>query len=136
MMRANVKTDHATRVIELDLEPDGPAWDLHDVTATWRAKPRTFRPDKARLILKQGATGWEVRSISLSGQLVLKSGSTSDSRQSRDSMTWEQTGGWRKEASLTLAPEWVQEIAQQAPGGITGFIWTDSERAQEVQERG
>jgi hypothetical protein len=132
-MRASVKSDRATRVIEMDLEADGAGWDMHDVTATWRAKPRTFRPDKARLLLEQSATGWEVRSISLSGQRVLKGGGVSDRDQSRDTMTWEQTGTWRKEASLTLAPEWVQEIVRQAPLGITSYVWTDSERAEEVQ---
>jgi hypothetical protein len=138
MMRASVKSDRATRVIELDLEADGAAWDLHDVTATWRKVPRIFRPDKARLVLEQGETDegerrWEARSISISGYLVLKGGRVATNHQSRDSMTWEHTGTWRKESSVSLAPEWVQEIVRQAPIGITAYTWTDAERAEEVQ---
>lgn len=136
MMRASVKTDRATRVIELDLEPDGPAWDLHDVTATWRKVPRIFRPDRARLVLEQGETDegerrWEVTSINVAGYLVLKSGAVSDNHQSRDSMTWA-AGGYHR-GKLADAPEWVAEIVAQAPLGITAYVWTDAERAEEVQ---
>lgn len=127
MMRASVTSDKTTRVIELELIPDGAAWDLFDTTATWRKVPRIFRPDRARLVLDQD----EVRSISVSGQLVLKSGAVSDSHQSRDSMTWA-AGGYQR-GKLADAPEWVAEIVAQAPHGITAYTWTDAERAEEVQ---
>jgi hypothetical protein len=127
MMRASVKSDETTRVIELVLEADGAAWDLHDVTATWRKVPRIFRPDRARLVLDRD----KVLSINVAGHLVLKSGAVSDNHQSRDSMTWA-AGGYHR-GKLADAPEWVQEIVRQAPLGITSYVWTDSERAEEVQ---
>lgn len=139
MMRASVKTDKATRAIELELEADGPAWDMYDLTATWRAedKRRIFRPDHVRVVAvlgenDEGATIWETSSISVSGQLVLKSGAVSTAQQSRDRMSWTAKGYLARER-ISLAPEWVQEIARQAPLGITAYTWTDSERAEEVQ---
>lgn len=138
MLRASVKTDKATRVVELDLEADGPAWDLYDETATWRAadKRRVFRPDHARVVYTEEPNGesapvWVLASISISGQLVLKGGRVSDNGQSRDSMTWQGRNGWR--GKIDQAPEWVREIASQAAVGITAYTWTDSERAEEVQ---
>jgi hypothetical protein len=131
MLRASVETDKATRVIELGLEADGPAWDLYDVTATWRAKPRIFRPDHVRVVYTQDGTSWRLASISISGHLVLKGGRVSDNDQSRDSMTWQGENGYR--ANIGDAPEWVREIVAQAPLGITAYTWTDSERAEEVQ---
>lgn len=132
MMRASVTDDRATRVVELTLEPDGPAWDLHDLTATWRKAPRFFRPDKVRLVLFQGESGWEASTIRLSGQLVLKSGVVSTAQQSRDSMVWRH-GAFTACERIENAPEWVREIAAQVPHGITAYAWTDSERAEEVQ---
>ena len=126
-MRASVTKDQTTRVIELELEAPSAAWGLYDVTATWRKVPRTFRPDRARLVLDQG----EVRSITVSGYLVLKSGRVSDSHQSRDSMTWA-AGGYHR-GKLADAPEWVAEIVTQAPLGIPSYVWTEAERAEEVQ---
>lgn len=138
MMRASVTDDRATRVIELKLEPDGPAWDLHDLTATWRDKPRVFRPDLVRLVLVQappvmsGEITWEASTIRLSGQLVLKSGAVSTAQQSRDSMVWRRAA-MKAGERIDHAPEWVREIVAQAPHGITGYLWTDSERAEEVR---
>lgn len=126
-MKASVTSDKTTRVIELELEAPSAAWDLFDTTATWRKVPRIFRPDRARLVLDQG----EVKSVNVAGQLVLKSGAVSDSHQSRDSMTWAADGYHR--GKLADAPEWVREIVAQAPHGITAYIWTEDERAEEVQ---
>lgn len=128
-MRARVTKDQTTRVIELELEAPSAAWDLYDVTATWRAedKRRVFRPDRARLVIDQG----EVKSISVSGHLVLKGGRVSDNHQSRDSMTWA-ASSYHK-GKLADAPEWVAEIVRQAPLGITDYVWTEAERAEEVQ---
>jgi hypothetical protein len=126
-VKASVTKDQTTRVIELELEAPSAAWDLHDVTATWRKVPRIFRPDRARLVIDQG----EVKSINVSGYLVLKGGRVSDNHQSRDSMTWT-AGGYHK-GKLADVPGWVGEIVAQAPLGITSYVWTESERAEEVQ---
>lgn len=126
-MKASVTSDKSTRVIELDLDAPSAAWDLFDTTATWRKAPRIFRPDRARLVIDQG----EVRSINVAGYLVLKSGRTSDSHQSRDSMTWSADGYAR--GKLADAPSWVAEIVAQAPHGITSYVWTEDERAEEAQ---
>jgi hypothetical protein len=126
-VKAHVTKDQTTRVIELELEAPSAAWDLFDTTATWRKVPRIFRPDRARLVIDQG----EVRSINVTGYLVLKSGRTSDSHQSRDSMTW--AASTVHKGKLADAPEWVREIVAQAPLGITDYVWTEDERAAEPQ---
>lgn len=142
MMRASVDKDKATRVLEGTIEADGPAWDLYDLTATWRTEDqrRWFRPDHFRVTAIKEANGesapvWVVDSIDISGQRILKGGRVSDNDQSRDNMTWRAgANGWRQDRDLlSNAPEWVRELATQSLVGITAYTWTDSERAEEVQ---
>lgn len=138
-MRASVDKDKATRVLEGTIEADGPAWDLYDLTATWRKEDqrRWFRPDHFRITATEEANGesapvWRVSSINISGQRILKGGRVATNDQSRDNMTY-RTGSWDRVSQLDRAPEWVRELATQSLVGITAYTWTDAERAEEVQ---
>jgi hypothetical protein len=139
MMRASVDKEKAAWVLEGTIEADGPAWDLYDLTATWRTEDqrRWFRPDHFRVTAIKEANGesapvWVVNSINISGQRILKGGRVATNDQSRDSMTW-RASGWISRAALDKAPEWVRELATQSLVGITAYTWTDAERAEEVQ---
>jgi hypothetical protein len=120
MIRARVSGDKATRIVELTVEVDGPEWDLVDSAATWRKMDRTFRPDRVRVVLSQVDGDWEVDSVRVSGQLLLKSGVVSTHPQSRDSTSWV-TKGWGE--PLSEAPPWVQDIAKYTPHGGTSYVW-------------
>jgi hypothetical protein len=129
-MRANVVRDKTTRVVELDIKADNPAWDLVDHSATWRDKPQTFRPDHARVVLEKVDARWRLLSIQVSGYLVLKSGAVSEHK--RDSAAWQGADGWRYR--IGTAPSWVQRIANTVREGKSAFSWADPANTEEVQK--
>jgi len=118
-MRAHVTKDTSTRTIELELEglPD------IDITERYHAKPRSIRPDKARINIVSN----ETRSIVIYGGLVKKSGQPSE--HVRESTTYSRNA-YRDRERLDQAPGWVQELFNQAPTGITSFSWVSREEAQ------
>src|SRR6188508_3668830 len=107
-MRAAVTKDSTVRTI--DLQVDGVP-DI-DVTQTWHAKPRLFRPEKVTIRVIDG----ETRNILIKGGLVLKSGKASTQvTESRDYRSQH----YDKDRRVEAAPEWVRRLWDEVPAGIT-----------------
>jgi len=119
-VRAHVTKDNSVRTIELELEglPD------LDVTQRWQRNTRKIRPDRASIQIRNG----EVRSISVGGPLVKKSGQPSEGV--RDTAHYRMTEAYIERERIENAPGWVQELVAQVPLGITTFTWVSPEEAQ------
>jgi hypothetical protein len=111
-MKAEVDRDTRTRQIDVTIE-DGP---LIDVTESWHDKPRAIRADHVTIRVVDG----ETRRINVSGFLVKKDGSPSDSVRAKRG--WG-PDGYRPEERISEAPEWVQSLFTEAPSGVTGWSW-------------
>lgn len=104
-MQAQVSSDDMRRtiVIRVSEVPD------IDVTRSYHKRPKSFRPDKVRLNLANGA----LSGIDVSGPLVLKSGGVSD--LIRESQRW------YSKPDMTMLPGWLQLLIDEAPAGVTGW---------------
>ena len=114
-MKAHVELSTTVRTIVIRVEG---ALDLADPTATWRAKPRWFQPNKATIYIEDGVT----KRIKVSGFLVLKSGHLSSTVT--DKAIYTATGHDYGAARITDAPGWVQLLWREAPAGV--MRWTDA----------
>jgi hypothetical protein len=119
-MHAEVTQDTTTRVINVEVTG---APDI-DVTRSYHRKPRIFRPGRASLVLGDG----ELRSIKISGGLVLKSDVASTEIGEKE--TYYPDSSWST-PKLKDAPEWVRLLVAEAPAGVT--TWRTGTDAGEVQ---
>jgi hypothetical protein len=113
-MRAAVTKDSTVRTIDLEVKgvPD------IDVTQTWHAKPRLFRPRSVTIRVIDG----ETRNILIKGGLVLKSGEASAHvGESRDYRSQH----YDKDRRVETAPEWVRRLWNEAPAGV--ISWNEPE---------
>jgi hypothetical protein len=114
-VRAQVTQDSSIREITLTLT-DAPHL---DVTRPWHRQQRVIQPGTVRMVIVND----QPRQIRISGYLVLKgSGRVSDKLS--DGRTY-------FPGDQSSAPQWVREIWRQAPGGITGYSWTEADLADE-----
>ena len=119
-MQAAMTKDTTTRVITLEVAN---APDI-DVTRSYHRKPRIFRPERVTVNLVDG----EMRSVKVSGGLVLKSGAAST--EVGESEAFYPVGSWSS-PKIDKAPQWLQMVAAEAPLGI--LSWRTGTDAGEVQ---
>lgn len=124
-MKIEVQTDTTRREIGFRVT-EGSAPDL-DVTESWHSKPRVIRPDSGNLVIVDG----EVRRITVSGGLVLKSGAASE--QVRDKREWRASHAYMQRERIEDAPEWVQYIWREAQCGVTAWSYVERDNAEQVQ---
>jgi hypothetical protein len=111
-MQGSVRHDTTTRVITVEVREVA---DI-DATRSWHQLPRVFRPDHVTIHTVDG----ELKKITASGPLVLKSGAVSASV--REDWSWYPAGtGLADGDRFDHAPDWVRTLAEQAPNGVTSW---------------
>lgn len=136
MMRATVRADETSRTVVLDVAAGSADWDLEDEDATWRTTRRIFRPDTVELVLKNVSSRWAIESVKAAGQLVLKDGTVSSKTHARDSCTWYGLEvGRTMYMSITQAPAWIRDIADEVRSGAYALTWTSSGDTPKVVHR-
>lgn len=118
-MKATVTSDVTDRVIRLIVIG---APDL-EIVQKYHRKPPVIRPDAATVRFRGG----RMTEVSVSGPMVLKSGASSDAIR-YDAIWRPDLKCWSDHDKLSTAPQWVQDIADQAFTGVIQFTDEGTDR--------
>jgi len=114
-MRAQVAKDQTVRTISVEVTG---APDL-DVARDWQVLQRLIKPEWIMITL----VGEKFQKVQVRGPLILKNGKVG---KTRGDFTWYTDDSvLHHREKLSRSPQWIRDLVQNTPHGLTAFSWPD-----------